>query len=129
MNTQAKALAIIDGKFVYKGDTLYEGNRAHIIDGAFDSLSGYPGLHGRTVIDGYGRFRTLEHWSLVPKEPVEPVEPKKEMNTGAKILLWTFATAGILMLAAIMFHPAVLLGGFIGIAMTTLKQLHLGEIK
>lgn len=44
------------------------------------------------------------------------------MNRGA--IIWLAATAGLSLLAAWLIHPSVLLGAIIGVAMTTLKDVH-----
>lgn len=49
------------------------------------------------------------------------------MNKGGKILLWAFGTVLVTVLATILFGPPVLIGSIIGITMTTLKHMDLGE--
>lgn len=107
-------LAMIEGKWVYKGDTLYEENRAYVIDSVTNSLSGERGLHGKDVIEGHGRFMLIEYWSL---------KPKKVMNPAAKHFLWIGITIGVSMFAAVCIHPAVLVGVIIGVTIMTMKQI------
>ena len=47
------------------------------------------------------------------------------MNRGAKMLLWAGGTLFLSVIAAILFGPEVLLGVVIGVAMTTLKDIHM----
>ena len=110
-------LAMIEGKWIYKGDTLYEENRAYVIDSVTNSLSGERGLHG-IDIEGYGRFMLIKYWTL------EPVYPKKEMNPAAKHLIWFGITIAVSMFASVLIHPAVLVGVVIGVTIMTLKQIH-----
>ena len=49
------------------------------------------------------------------------------MNKPARMLLWSFATVVISLIAAVLIDPAVLVGVVIGVAMTTLKQIDMGE--
>jgi len=45
------------------------------------------------------------------------------MNLGDKLLLWMLATLVLSVIAAVIIHPAVLLGTIIGIATTTMRDL------
>ena len=49
------------------------------------------------------------------------------MNLAAKHLLWAFITTELSIIAAVLVHPAVLLGVIIGIVTTTLKDIHCGD--
>lgn len=49
------------------------------------------------------------------------------MSVPVTIFMWAIATVGVTLIAAWLVHPAVILGTMIGVAMTTLKNMHIGD--
>lgn len=49
------------------------------------------------------------------------------MSVPITIFVWVIATVGVTLIAAWLIHPAVILGTMIGVTMTTLKNIYLGD--